>query len=460
MNNLLWRATWMSIGCLAVSCGSGDKIPDKPRNLVFILADDLGWKQSSVYGSEYYQTPNLERLASEGMMFTQAYAASSVSSPTRASIMTGKYPARLRITNYIPGGFPHDLVLLEPDWQKYLPLEEKTLGEYFKDYDFSTGFFGKWHLSKQKRPPGSLSHNPDKQGFDEYFITYKPGGDTDPEHDAHNVDSITEASVDFIERHRKEPFCLFIAHNSIHDPLMERQSAINQYKQQEASREPENNPVIAAMIRRLDRGIGRVLDAIEESGLNRETLVIFFSDNGGLEIHADQTPLRAGKGWIYEGGIRVPLIVRWPGRIPEGSVTPSMVSSIDMLPTILDLFGFGQEKGPVDGISFANVLLDKGELQRNTLYWHFPHYHRGFPGGAIRCGDYKLIERYPLSLSGKEGAFELYDLVEDISESNDLSEKMPGKTKELKEMLENWRIRTGARMPALNPDYQDEPEER
>lgn len=271
-------------GVLGTSC----KKQEAPPNIIFILADDLGWSQTGCYGSNYYQTPHIDELAKEGMRFTNAYAACSVCSPTRASIMTGKYPARLHITNFIPGGATKDNELLrQPDWQKFLPLKEVTIAELLKEEGYRTACFGKWHLSIEKMPPESLPYNPDKQGFDESFVTYKPSGKMiqpwqEAEHDAHNVDTITSRALDFLERNKSNPFFLYVSHNTIHNPLKEHPSTIQKYEKLKASEEPENNPVIGAMIERLDNSCGRIFNKVSELGLDKNTLIIFFSDNGGL----------------------------------------------------------------------------------------------------------------------------------------------------------------------------------
>ena len=293
---------------------------DKP-NIVFILTDDQGWTQLGCYGSKYYETPNIDRLAKKGMRFTNAYAAAPVCSPTRASIMTGKYPARLHLTDFIKGGKPPaGSKLQHPQWSKYLPLEETTIAEALKQDGYTTGFFGKWHLSQDKMPPKSLPYNPDKQGFDESFITYKPSPSMaqewqTPENDGHNVEIITKKSLKFIEEHQHQPFFLCVSHNTIHNPLMEKKSLISKYKKKAGAELKENNPIIAAMLETLDNSVGKLMQKLDDLNLSENTIVLFFSDNGGLEKEADQTPLRSGKASLYEGGIRVPLIIRWKGKI-------------------------------------------------------------------------------------------------------------------------------------------------
>jgi len=453
----LSRSLWVLglISILAVSCNQESEKP----NIVFILADDLGYAQLGCYGSDYYLTPNLDQLALEGMQFTDAYAACAVCSPTRASIMTGKYPARLHLTDFIAGNIRTDYPLTQPDWQKYLPLEELTIGEYLKEQGYRTALFGKWHLSQHKTPPKSLPFNPDKQGFDESFVSYKPsGGLSQPwqgaEVDAHNVDTITSLALDFIDRNRSNPFILVVSHNTIHDPLKEKAETVKKYEQLPGTDKRENHPVIAAMIERLDNSCGTIINKIKEAGLEENTIIVFFSDNGGKHAYALQTPLRAGKGWLYEGGIREPLIVKWDGRVEPGSRSGALVSSIDLLPTFLEMAGVENIPESIDGKSLVPVLENSETDVRTHLYWHYPHYHNGsgmLPGGAIRSDNWKLIEWYEKSLLGEDSAaFELYNLENDISETKDLSDSLRSRTAELADELKKWRQEVDAQMPVPN----------
>ncbi len=440
------------IGMFFLQC-SEKPLEQKP-NIVLILADDLGWNQIGCYGSDFYETPNIDKLATTGMRFTDAYAAAPVCSPTRASIMTGKYPARLHLTDYIRGTRqPENSVLVLPDWTPYLKLEETTIAEALKEEGYMTASFGKWHLSKEKLPPKSQSHNPDKQGFDESFVTFKPEKGLaqpwqTPENDGHNVQIITEKSLNFIEKHKDKPFFLYISHNTIHRPLMEKESLINKYKTKSNSDLPENNSTIAAMIETLDLNVGKIIDKLEELELTENTLVIFFSDNGGLENMADQTPLRAGKGAIYEGGIREPLIAKWPGRIPAGSIDNTPVSSVDFFPTLLSIAKSEKKYRDIDGTSLLPLLTKSGKLDREAIFFHYPHYHKNgvAPSGAIRMGDYKLIEWFEKSVSGAdgEGALQLFNLRNDIGEQNNLVNEKKELTLELYHKLKAWRQKVGA----------------
>ncbi len=432
-------------------------------NFVFILADDLGFAQTGCFGSGYYQTPNIDQLAKEGMRFTNAYAACPVCSPTRASIMTGKYPARLNLTDFIAGNNQNTYPLTQPDWQKWLPLEETTFAEILKNNGYRTALFGKWHLSQDKRPPKSLPFNPDKQGFDEWFVTYKPSEREglpwqQPEIDGHNVDTITNLAIDFLEKNRENPFFLFVSHNTIHDPLMEKAETIKKYQEQIETEKPENHPVIAAMIERLDNSCGKIFSKIKELRLEENTVVFFFSDNGGRDLYAKQTPLRAGKGWLYEGGIREPLIVKWKGKIQPSTISESLVSSIDFLPTFLDISAISTTPEKIDGKSFLPVLQDPKSEIHDKLFWHYPHYHGGsgmVPAGAVRSGNYKLIEWFEPVLLAKSNQIELFDLTSDIGETRNLADSLPNIAQELRTMLHLWRSEVNAQMPTINSSIRE-----
>ncbi len=447
------RAGIFFIGVLAIVWMASCREQEQQRpNVLLILADDLGWNQLGCYGGPY-DTPNIDSLASGGMRFTQAYSAAAVCSPTRAALMTGRYPARLHLTDFIQGQEFPDSLLSQPEWQKYLPLEEITMAEVFRENGYRTALFGKWHLSQDKHPPGSLPFNPDKQGFDEYMITYKPvGGQTDPGHDPHNIDSITRRSVRFLEEHRQSPFLLVVSHNAIHDPLMESVARTGKYSRQFSGSGYGVDPRLGAMVSRLDRSTGILLQTLERLELTDRTLVLFCSDNGGKDLYASQRPFRRGKGWLYEGGIRVPQIASWPGRIPAGRVNEVITSTIDLLPTILDMTGVSGLPEGIDGISLAGEY--RGEdppREPRNLCWHYPHYHRGSgmkPASAIRVGDLKLIEWHEEFLL-REHAWELYDLSADPGEQIDLSMEDPAALEEMRKALYLWRNETEAQMPRL-----------
>ncbi len=455
-------AAFLLPGCSAGTSGLGSGSPKESKdikakpNFLFILADDLGWSQLGCYGSKFYETPNIDRLAAEGMRFTDAYAACPVCSPTRASIMTGKYPARLHLTDFIAGGsFPYEKYK-QPQWQKYLPLEEITIAEVLKTAGYTTASFGKWHLSIAKKPPESLPYNPDKQGFDESIITYKPASNHDPESDAHNVEIITEKSLEFLQKNKDKPFFLYVPHNTIHSPILGKKKLIEKYRKKPGSNLPQNNPIVGAMIEELDNSVGRLLKKLDELKIASKTIVIFFSDNGGLESSNKQTPLRSGKANLYEGGIREPLIIRWPTVVQPGSTCSEPVISVDFFPTFLEILGLeNKAKEPNDGVSLLPLLTQTGSFSHRAIYWHYPHYHSSSigPCGAVRMGDYKLLEWFDETICGAGNEFELYNLKQDIGEQNNLAKKMPEKTKKLKEMLETWRNNVNAQMLTPNPNY-------
>ena len=447
-------------------CDSDKKEEEQKKpNIVLIIADDLGYSQLGCYGSDYYKTPNIDNLAKTGMRFTNAYSAAAVCSPTRASIVTGKYPARLNITDYIPGDKNRSILLEIPDWQKFLPLEEVTIGEVLKSEGYKTVWFGKWHLSKSKKPPESEENNPEKQGFDESFITYKPNLEAPfevwqtPENDGHNVEILTNRSIDFIDRNKENPFFLVISHNTIHDPLMEKESLIEKYSKLEATNKPENHATIAAMIETLDKSVGRIIKKINQSKIENNTIIIFYSDNGALDKHSKQTPFRKGKGWLYEGGIHVPLIISYKGVIVPNSINDQLVSSIDFFPTFYDFSSTDpDQKLSIDGLSLRSLLLGEKVTLRENLFWNYPHYHSSGmkPAAAIRSGDFKLIEWYEPKLMGNQNAYELYNLVDDPGETIDLSLKLPEKVNELKLLLEEWKVDVNAQEPGINRNYTGE----
>lgn len=432
---------------------------EKP-NIIMIVADDLGWNQVSMHVDGFYETPNIDALAENGMRFTNAYSAAPVCSPTRSSIMTGKHPARLHLTTYIPGTAQTGKAkLLEPEWQKYLALDEITIAEALKEAGYKTATFGKWHLSKEKLPPVSLTHNPDKQGFDEHFVTFKPSESMKqewqtPENDGHSVKLITDKSLKFIDENKDNPFFLLISHNSVHTPLMEKEKLIAKYKAKPNSDEPQNHPVIAAMMETMDINLGRVVKKIEQEGLSSNTIIIFYSDNGGLAKDTDMKPFRAGKATLYEGGIRVPMVWSWPGKIAPGTVVDDIVNSTDFMPTFLDVVGSKKKIENIDGVSLINLLTKQQVLERNEAFWHFPHYHhQGIaPSSAVRSGRYKLIEWLEKSADGidTEGALELFDLIDDPGETTNLVSEKPELVSELYKKLDQWRLDVGAQEMVIN----------
>lgn len=428
-------------------------------NIVFILVDDLGWSDVGCFGSKYYETPNIDRLASQGMRFTDAYAACSVCSPTRASIMTGKYPARLHLTDWIPGEGDAPIHALRiPDWRKFLPLEEVTIAEALKSAGYISASIGKWHL-------GGPQYYPEHQGFDftvaggdighpaSYFWPYEgkthtvPGLKLGGHAGEYLTDRLTDAAEDFIAQNKDRPFFLYFAHYAVHVPLQAKPALAAKYKAK-APRGEQTNAVYAAMVESVDDSVGRILRRLDALGLAANTVVVFMSDNGGLWPQAtSNAPLRAGKGYPYEGGIREPLIIKWPGTTRAGTTCSTPVSSIDFFPTLLEIGG-ATLPGPVDGHSLVPLLKQSGPLQREALFWHYPHYwgrNRVRPFGVVRAGDWKLIEFY------EDMRVELYNLKDDLGETRDLAKEQPEKAGELRVRLHHWRQSVDAQMPTPNP---------
>ena len=443
-------------------------------NIIFVLIDDMGWTDLGCYGSALYETPNIDRLAAEGMRFTDAYAACPVCSPTRASIMTGKYPARLPLTNFIAGkrtreGSP----ILPADYLLYMPVEEVTIAEVLKSAGYATCHVGKWHLGGEKR------YWPENQGFEvniggsgsgmprSYFWPQWQNnppvrGNFDGEY---LTDRLTEEACKFIESCRQKPFFLYLSHYAVHIPIEAKAEKIEKYQEKIRSSPPargkHDNPYYAAMVESVDDGVGRVLNTLHRLKIDDRTVVMFFSDNGGLSVPEGKrtpattnAPLRAGKGHLYEGGIREPFIVKWPGAVKPGSECSVPIVSVDFFPTICEIAGLDtrsvETNGPIDGVSVLPLLKNaQANLAREAIYWHYPHFSNqgGRPGGAVRVGDFKLIEEYEF------GELELYNLNEDIGEMTNLADKMPEKTQELHRMLRRWRKDLNANMPLPNPNY-------
>ncbi len=432
---------------------------DARPNVVLIFADDLGWADLGCTGSTFHETPRLDRLAAEGMLFTSAYAACPVCSPSRAALMTGRWPARVGITDYIGGSRRGKL--LPADYQHQLPHAEVTVAEALKGAGYATGMFGKWHL-------GGAGYLPDTQGFDVMVCGQNGRGFRNV---VDRADLTTEPALEFIQQHQHEPFFVYLPHNLVHTPLKTKPALKSKYEKKAAALPPppgrrfrperdrqdrrvQDHAVYAAMMEDLDANIGRLLDKLDELKLAQRTIVIFTSDNGGLSTSegspTSNAPLRAGKGWLYEGGVRVPLIVRWPGVVEPGSTSDEPVTSTDFFPTILEMCGLAQHpEWHRDGVSIVPALNGSGPLESRSLYWHYPHYGNqgGIPGGSIRDGDWKLIEFY------EDNHVELFNLKDDLAESHDLARAEPDRARQLREKLDGWRKSLGAKMPTPNPNY-------
>jgi arylsulfatase A-like enzyme len=428
---------------------------DRKINFVFILIDDMGWTDVACYGSKFYETPNIDRLCGQGVKFTNAYAACTVCSPTRASILTGKYPARLHITDWIEGHKRPYARLQVPDWTMYLPLEEVTLAEALKPLGYVSASIGKWHLGKEP-------YYPEKQGFDlnfggtdkgqppSYFYPYKIPNIQTGEPGEYLSDRLTTEAENFMEANKDRPFLLYLPHFAVHTPLQARQNMIARYKAKVKPGQAQRNATYAAMVESVDESVGRIMKKMDDLQIADRTVVFFMSDNGGLIGSTSNLPLRAGKGSAYEGGVREPMIVRWPGVAKPGSVCDEPVISVDFYPTILEMAGVKPDpKQIVDGVSLVPLLEGTGRLDRNAIFWHYPHYHPGgaTPYGAVRQGDFRLVEFY------EDNRVELYNLRDDIGEKNDLTTKMPEKAAEMRKLLADWRRSVGVQMPTPNPDY-------
>ena len=459
---------------LALSlCGSFAPLSaaEKP-NVVLILIDDLGQRDLGCYGSTFYKTPNIDKMAKEGIRFTDFYAACPVCSPTRASILTGKYPQRMNITDWIPGrADAPDQRLKRPQIRNELPLDEVTIAKVLQKSGYSTALIGKWHL-------GGKGFEPTKFGFDvniagdetgtarSYFAPFenKQGrmpGLEQAEAGEYLTDRLTTEAEKFLDANKDKPFFLYMPHYAVHTPLRAKQAIIDKYKVT-PTHGKQSNATYAAMVESMDEAVGRVLKKLDDLKLSDNTLVIFTSDNGGLATLEGMqyaptfnAPLREGKGYLYEGGIRVPLIVKWPGKITPGTTASEVACSIDFFSTMLEASGGRQPPElKLDGVSLAPVF--KGEkLTPRPIFWHYPHYaNQGSrPGAAVRFKDFKLIEYY------EDGRRELFNVKTDISESRNLigDPTVNAVPMALTEALDKWRKEVGAKIPTANPDYKPNP---
>ena len=441
---------------------------DRP-NLVLIVADDLGWADLGCYGSTYHKTPHIDRMAADGVRFTQAYAAAPVCSPTRAALMTGRHPARLGITDWLPGRTDRpDQKLLRPPLVTELPADAPTLPALLKSAGYTTGLIGKWHLGGK----GSL---PTDRGFDanvggnqagspvSYFAPFKardgrgiPGLEDAPDGE-YLTDRLASEAEKFLDDHKDRPFFLYLPHYAPHIPMKAKADLVAKYRPGPPGK--QGNPVYAAMLESLDDAVGRVLKKLDDLKLADNTLVIFTSDNGGLcTLEGPDTPptinapLREGKGYLYEGGLRVPLLVTWPGVTKRGSTDAEPVVLTDLFPTLLEACGV-KPPGKLDGESLVPALKG-GDMKHGVLYWHYPHYSNqgGKPCGAVRAGDWKLVEMY------ENGRLELFDLKADAGESRNLADDNPAIVTKLAVQLAAWRTRVGAKMPKPNPGYVPNPQ--
>lgn len=482
----------------------------KRWNVVFFLVDDLGQRDVGCYGSQFYETPSIDRLATEGMLFGNAYSTCHVCSPSRASILTGKYPARLDLTDWLGGRPEADYERLHSaERLKALPDVELTLAEMLKKHGYATANYGKAHLRK----------DPTTYGFDEaitgwvrsYYHPFSPAYErTLPAKEGdYYTDKLTDAAIDFIERSKDKPFFVHMEHFAVHDPIQGRKDLVRKYEKKLAAmpdrkgpdyilepnpdgptvsadelealrknddkiahqtdrvwwvKQKQDNVEFAGMVEAMDESLGRIRAKLKELGLEEDTIIIFTSDNGGMaasnqyrginqtraaldsRFSTSNLPLRGAKGWNYEGGLRVPLIVHWPGQVAANTTSNAVVTGTDYYPTLLDMLGLSSApKQHVDGKSFVSALKGKAQ-DRGAIYWHFPHYsNHGYqsPGGAIRLGKYKLLEYF------ENGTVQLFDLEKDIGEKHDISRERPEITQKLLQMLHDWQQEVDAKMPAV-----------
>ena len=464
---------WIAaVGVCADEMPVAGKGKGKPHtSVVLILIDDLGWSDLGCYGSEYYRTPNIDALARGGVKFTDGYAACNVCSPTRAAILSGKYPARLLLTQWLPSG-RWDATknrMREARYLSNLPLEEITVAEAMREAGYRTAFMGKWHLGTE------TYYYPEHQGFDlnvagrdygapgSYFYPFEgkwripttgkvleKKSPLDGKAGDYLVDRLAEEAEKFIVSSKDAPFFLMLSHYAVHSPLQGKPGKVTEYEAVPAEQQ-QGKPHYAAMVESVDESVGRVMRTLQRLNLDKDTLVIFTSDNGGFAKATDNSPLRANKGSNYEGGIRVPVLMHWPGRIAAGTICKEPVISNDFYPTILDATGV--ESKPfqhLDGMSLMPLLSGDGEFARDALYWHYPHYNQhpqSFPSGVIRDGDWKLIENF------ETGELQLFNLKSDLGETTNVSEQNRDLTAELFSKLKRWRIAVNADPMQANPQY-------
>ncbi len=455
-----------------ISCGKKEEQP----NFVFILVDDLGWADVKCnFPESFYDTPNIDKLAKNGVRFSQAYSANPVCSPTRAALMTGKHPNRVDITDWIPGSDPKNKLLLGPQDANELALKEISIAEKLKEKGYRTCFVGKWHL-------GDTGYFPENQGFEinigghhkgsppgGYYSPYKNPKLTDGPPGEYLTDRLTNESIKFIKENQHDPFFLYLAFYTVHTPIQASEKFIEKYKEKRAllnlqevphkkegdgwTKLLQENAAYASMVASMDENVGKIMKTLKDNGLNDNTWIIFTSDNGGLSTlwrenaPTSNGPLRSGKGWCYEGGIRVPLVISGPGVVNPGRTTEEPAISMDYYTTILSLAGIEHKKN--DGMNLLPVLTEEKSIDRDELFWHYPHYHGSMwkPGSAIRKGDWKLIIFY------EDNHTELYNLATDPGETINVAINNPQKVKELKSLLDTKLTDSNAKFPEPNPDY-------
>jgi len=455
------------------SASASEQPPPRRPNVLFILVDDMGATDAGYLGSTFYETPNLDRLAKSAARFTSGYAAAPVCSPTRASTLTGKYPARMSTTEFFGGGARKGQ-LLPATYVNHLPEGEVTLAQTLRRAGYRTAHIGKWHLGGQGFEPTRFGFDVNVAGNDKgspksYFSPYQNPNLSDGPKGEELTERCTTEAIKFMAADKDKPFFLHLSYHAVHIPLQARKELIAKY-QAKADALPKDdvfvplaetkvrlrhdNAVYAALVETLDRNIGRLLDAVDKLGIADDTIVVFTSDNGGVATSegwpTSNLPLRAGKGWLYEGGIRVPWLIRWPGHTQPGQKIATPAVSTDFYPTILAMVGIdAQPKQHLDGVDLAPLLDRTGSIKERPLFWHYPHYSNQFgrPSSAVRVGDYTLIEFF------EDNRVELYDVVNDISQKHDLAKQQPERAAPMRRQLETWRQSVGARLPQPNPAF-------
>ncbi|MEO1525955.1 MAG: sulfatase [Planctomycetota bacterium] len=461
---------FLLVSIVTAACARSESPPEERNgsaerpNIVFLLADDLGWTGLRSFGSDLYETPHLDALAESGVKFTNAYAACTVCSPTRASIMTGMYPARLRLTDFIAGQNRPYAQLEIPNWTKRLEHKYVTVAEALGEAGYRTAHVGKWHLNGT----GEKDGDPVDHGFDTqvlkppktkgYFLPEGFNRDGESGSD-YLTDYLTDKALKIIDQSGDTPFFLYFAYHTPHTPIQGRADLVEHYRRKVRDDAVHNNPKFAAMVGSLDQSVGRILARLKDRDLEKRTIVIFTSDNGGLtqrygrrDLFTENTPLRRGKGSAYEGGVRVPAIIRWPGVTTRGTVCDEPIISSDYYPTILRMAGVKgnpEHNKAVDGVDLTTLFHQPDSSLKRDLFWHYPHYHAGgdSPYSAIRSGHYRLIEFH------EDQGVRLYNLANDLRESDDLSEQLPDQTAKLRTRLHQWRESLDAQMPTPNPNH-------
>ncbi|PKA99621.1 arylsulfatase A-like enzyme [Flavobacteriaceae bacterium MAR_2009_75] len=455
----------IAVGLLLIHTSCKESVVEvaevRPPNIVIIVADDLGWSDLGSYGNPYFESPHLDALAKKGMRFTNAYSGSHVCSPTRASFLTGRSPARVGLTNYLFGTKKvEDSPVLPAEYVNHLPLKEITIAEELKKDGYKTALIGKWHLGENTTFGMS---DPKFQGFDvtegfdyellpveDTYKWYKIGDTTNAFELPYLTDEITQNSIKFIEQHKDTTFFMTVAHFAVHLPLQGKDSLVTKYQEKENPRPDDYHPTYAAMIEQMDASVGTILQSLEDNDLMDNTLVVFVSDNGGLAVGEAgdkptvNDPLRAGKGTMYEGGIRVPMMAYWKDHFDGGFLNHSTISTMDIFPTLLKLVrGNESVDQTIDGENKLAAFSSEKLLPRKSLYFHYPHFSNqgGRPKAAVRMGDMKLI------LSLEDETTELYNLKNDMGEKEDVSTKFPKITSRMKDSITRWLKDTNAPMP-------------